>query len=152
MPFRTTDELIRKVIEVDEDVDLEPFILPANELVTELCDAPYADSDDAYSEERLELIERWLSAHFYTVLEGRTSFEKASRVSQSIESKVDLGFNLSKYGQTAMRLDTKGGLAALDRRSNSASSIKGNQGVITATAYWLGKTDAELQKEPKEGV
>lgn len=129
MPYRTTPELIAQIIEVDEEIDLDAFILSANELVTEICEPA------GYTDDRLELIERWLAAHFYCMNDPRASFEKAGRVSTSYESKPDLGFNLSKYGQMAMRLDTSGGLAALDRKTNS---MKGNS-VGTPRVYWLGK-------------
>jgi hypothetical protein len=124
--MRTTAILVGAIIEVDETIDLDPFIAVANELVTEIC------SDSGYSAERLELIERWLSAHFYTNRDPRASEEKAGPVSAVYQSKVDLNLSTSHYGQTAMTLDTKGGLAALN-----ASIIKGRiKRALTVT--WLG--------------
>jgi hypothetical protein len=53
--------------------------------------------------------------------------EKADVVSEKKRSKVDLGFNLTHYGQMALRIDTEGNLAALDKRAKdgarSAASI-----------------------------
>ncbi len=115
---RTTDELVKGVIETDEDniPDLEPFITVANELVTEVCvDGPVARGDVvAYTSTRLELIERWLAAHFYAVRDPRSKSERAGPVSQEVESDTDLFLSTSKYGQHAMVLDTKGGLARLN--------------------------------------
>lgn len=136
MPFRTTPSLVRGIIEVDAAVDLDPFILPANELVTELLDG---DDPTGFTDERLELIERWLAAHFTCMFDPRPAFEKAGRVSTSYETKIELGLNLSKYGQMAMRLDTSGKLASLDRESNSA---KGNT-PGTPRVYYLGKDSDE---------
>ena len=80
----------------------------ANELVTEVC------TDKGYTDSRLELIERWLSAHFYTNRDPRAVNEKAGPVGVTYQSAVALNLNTSHYGQTAMLLDTAGGLAALN--------------------------------------
>ena len=131
---RTTSTLVGGIIEWDSDdskssyIDMAPFILVANELVTEFC------SSDDYTTIRLELIERWLSAHFFTIRDPRAESEKAGSVSEKFQSKVDLGFDTSHYGQMAMRLDTEGGLAALNEQIK-----KGRK--VTVTATWLGTAD-----------
>ena len=133
MALRTTDALVREIIEVDKKTtDLTPFITPANELVTELC------TNSGYSAERLELIERWLSAHFYAILAPRAKEEKAGPVSQTLQSRVELGLNVTHYGQAAMRLDTKGNLASMD-----IAATKGKARNITVTH--LGTTKAETK-------
>ena len=131
---RTTAVLVGGVIEWDSDeskssfISMFPFIAVANELVTECC------SSDDYTSTRLELIERWLSAHFYTVRDPRAESEKAGSVSERFQSKVDLGFDTSHYGQMAMRLDTEGCFAALNERMK-----KGKQATVGVT--WLGTAD-----------
>lgn len=133
---RTTADNVRAIIEVDStvivvDADLDPFIEIANELVTEQCVTNGPST--AYSSTRLELIERWLAAHFYTNRDPRPVNEEAGPVGVTYQSKVDLGFDTSHYGQTAMRLDTNGKLAALNDQTKKG-------GKITATAVWLGTT------------
>ena len=129
---RTTDVLVGGIIEVDAAIDIDPFIETANVLVTDLC-ATAVDEDGVlvYSSVRLELIERWLSAHFYATRDPRAVYEKAGPVAQENQSKVGLGFNNSHYGQMAMRLDTEGGLARLDY------SV-GKGGLPRAGVTWLG--------------
>ncbi len=122
---RTTSTLVQGIIEADRTIRLDPFIAIANELVTEKC------SSSDYTATRLELIERWLSAHFYTVRDMRAESEKAGSTSEKKQSKVDLGFDSSHYGQTAMRLDTAGSLASL----NNSMKGRGNQPV---SVTWLG--------------
>src|SRR6266545_3656927 len=107
--MRTTSELVAGIIEVDVTISLTPFISVANALVTEVC----GEVDD-YNVERLELIERWLSAHFYTNRDPRSVSERAGPVSATYQSAMDLNFSTSHYRQTAMLLDTAGGLAALN--------------------------------------
>jgi len=126
---RTTSADVEGIIEVDSNISLTPFITVANELVTECC-----SSSSNYTAIRLELIERWLSAHFYCVRDMRAESEKAGSISEKKQSKVDLGFNTSHYGQMAMRIDTEGGLAALNEQI-----LKGR--VSSIEFSWLGRAD-----------
>lgn len=130
MAIRTTNAQVAAIIELEVTVSTEPFIEVANSLVTELC----TDSD--YTDEKLELIERWLSAHFYAIREGRATLEKAGKVSATIQSKVDLGFDVTHYGQMAMRIDTAGNLAKLNEQTK-----KGGVPVVGMT--WVGRTEEE---------
>lgn len=129
---RTTSALVGGIIELDVNISVTPFIETANELVTECC-----GSVATYTAARLELIERWLTAHFYTVRDMRAESEKAGPTSEKKQSKVDLGLDTSHYGQTAMRLDTNGGLAVLNQKVK-----KGVTGLVEVT--WLGTEDAEI--------
>jgi hypothetical protein len=133
MAVRTTSAAVAGIIEVDSTISLTPFIEIANELVTECCDGA------GYTDARLELIERWLAAHFYSVRDQRASSETAGRVSESKQTKVDLGFNVTVHGQQALRLDTAGGLAALDKRT-----LAGRKASVGVT--WLG-TDYDDEDE-----
>lgn len=133
---RTTAAAIAGVIEVDADIvpndaAMLPFITVANELVTEYCTGTVHGPFTPYTDARLELIERWLAAHFYTNRDPRLASEGAGTVNASYQSRVDLGFDTSHYGQTAMRLDTNGGLAQLN-----AIMKKGQPRVAVA---YLGK-------------
>lgn len=111
MPYRTDSTSVGGIIEVDDSIDLDPFIETANALVTEIC-APLG-----YNEVRLELIERWLSAHFYAIRDPRARSEQAGDVQESFQFKIDLGLNQTRYGQMALQLDTKGGLKNLNENS-----------------------------------
>lgn len=135
MAVRTSEAAVEAIIETDATISLTPFIEVANALVTECC----ADVDD-YDATRLELIERWLSAHMYTVRDMRAESEKAGSVAEKKQSKVDIGFDTSHYGQTAMRVDTAGGLAALNIRIKKgiASTVQVN---------WMGTENPDLVEE-----
>ncbi len=128
---RTTETAVGLLIEVDETIPLASFIETANALVEEVC-VPLG-----YDDPRLELIERWLSAHCYATRDPRPVSEAAGSVSTTYQSKVDLGFNNSHYGQMAMRLDTKGGLATLEAKVKAGL-------ITTPLIWWLGSTEEEL--------
>ena len=128
---RTTATNIKKIIEVDTtivpaDADFDPFIDTANEIVTEMCTGDNGPAT-AYSVTRLELIERWLAAHFYAIRDPRAKSEKAGSVGVTYQGKVDLNLAVTTYGQQAMMIDTNGGL----NRLNTGKSP-------TATVLWLG--------------
>ncbi len=105
---RTTPTLVAGIIEVDPNIDLTPFIFPANELVTQLL------TSAGFTPERLELIERYLAAHFYTLRDPRPTSEQAGSVGTSYQNRVDLYLCTSHYGQMAIILDTSGALSQLN--------------------------------------
>jgi len=115
MAARTSEELVKKLLEVDVSItDFDVFITMANELTTECC----GDTSIGYSTTRLELIERNLAAHFICMRDPRFASEKAGDVAVTYQHRIDLGFRQTVFGQAAMRLDTNGGLAALDIRTD----------------------------------
>lgn len=113
---RTTAEAVKLVIETDDGIstDLVPFIETASALVDSHCVAPVdGNGNPINNATRLELIERWLTAHFYSIRDNatRTKTEKAGSVGASYSEKNDLNLNLTHWGQQAMMLDTSQGLA-----------------------------------------
>ncbi len=133
MANRATDALVEGVIEVDSAITLTPFITAANAIVTECC----TDLTVDYTAAQLVIIETWLAAHIYTIRDMRAETEKAGPVSEKFQSKVDLGFDTSHYGQMAMRLDWKGGLAALNEQIKKGTKK-------TPLMTWLGKEEDDL--------
>lgn len=125
MAIRTTSVAVEGIIEVDANIPLTPFIETASSLVDDV-----AAADSPPNSTRLELIERYLSAHFYTLRDPRPTSEKAGPVASSYQSKVDLGLNTSHYGQMAISLDPTGTL----KRASSGRKI--------GATCWLG-TEAD---------
>ncbi len=118
---RTTPELVRGIIDAQADVDLTPFIATANLLVNVVCAA--SGYTDGYVGSQMELIERWLSAHFYTVFDNQLTAAKAGTVSVHYQNKIDYGLKSSIYGQQAILLDTAGNLAALENTAQIKRKI-----------------------------
>lgn len=127
MTARTTPTLVKAIIEVDSGHDLAPYIEVANGIVTEKL-------ADKHADDRLALIEKWLSAHFYACSNPRLASESIGGViSESYQQKVDLGFHLTSYGQQAMLLDTSGTLAAMNDALLNGKKMKPKM-----TIKWLG--------------
>jgi hypothetical protein len=137
---RTTAELVTALFEegtVDDGVDLTPYI-EASSMVVDRVVATAKDDygSDYYNNIQLEIIERWLAAHYFSVRSPASVFEGAGKVQSSYESKVDLNLNNTRFGQAALSLDTAGGLARLQQ-----SLLKG--GRIKPLVVWLGKERGE---------
>ncbi len=139
MAVRTTDALVGGIIEVTASISLTPFIAAANTLVTQCCTGDAVSTD--YTADDLQQIETWLAAHFYTVRDMRAERERAGSVEEKFQSKVDLGFSTSHYGQMAMTLDYQGGLASLNQ-----DIIAGNKKTVSIS--WLGVEEADADPSP----
>lgn len=109
---RVTEAEVRAImLDIDPNLtDLSPFITAANLLVTQVC------TDSSLSDALLKEIERWLSAHYVCMADPRLMSEGIQSAKDVYESKVDLGLDVSRYGQQAKRLDTSGALARLDKQ------------------------------------
>lgn len=126
MGARTTVKEVQKILDYDTDIcNIDAFIDAANELVTEVC------GPAGYTEKRLKVIETWLTAHFIAVRDQRKASEGTGGASASYQTRVEMGLNVTVYGQQVLRLDTKGGLAALEH-----SIEQGGRRTVAIT--WLG--------------
>lgn len=136
MANRATPDMVKAVILSGVDVthDLTPFITAAHSIIEDECLA------SGYDEDKLTLIETWLSAHFYACDQRRTI---ASSVGQGAASEsfdkieVNIGLTNTIYGQMAIRIDTAGNLAAMD---NAMNTIKKVLPEGSAGSTWLGKS------------
>lgn len=124
MAFYTNQDKVAGIIELEDPnaEDLIPFIESAHQLIVAVC------LESGYTDGELELIERWLAAHFYDHMKPRVAADAvtgAVGVSERFENiTTDLGLNVTKYGQQAMRMDYFGNLAALDNKLKKTLGVK----------------------------
>lgn len=138
MPYTTATQ-VETIIDVDEGDDLTAFIAAADMLVQECCLLDVDGNSLGYTDVQLEMIERWLSAHFYAIFEPRSFLDQVGDLRQQIESKVNLRLEVTRYGQQAMLLDFHGGLAALN---NGLAKVEKKFPAITGrkpSINWLGR-------------
>lgn len=136
MAARTTSVLVGGIIELDDTIDVSPFIDTANLLVNRLC-VPATDADDNpyYTDDNeLEMIERWLAAHFYAIRDPRNVVSTVESLVDRFESRVDLHLDITRYGQQAMFVDTSGALAEYNRTIAKGPIARRRVGVT-----WLGQ-------------
>ena len=131
MPIRTTPELVGGIIELDPViVSIAPFIAAASALVDGVeRRSDTLDSDEQLDSARLEIIETWLAAHFYAIRDPRPERERAGSVEVKHQTSVDLGLNVTHYGQQAMMLDTTGYLSEIS---------SGKKRIREVSLHWVG--------------
>jgi hypothetical protein len=127
---RTTADLVKGILDVDEDISLTPFINAANVLVTEACGSA------GYEDDHLQQIETWLAAHFYCSRDPRVSYEVIGPLATTFQYKNGLFLANTSYGQMALTLDVKGGLAQLSK------NMEEGRKKTTAGVYFLGTTES----------
>lgn len=125
---RTTDAAVRSIIDTDSDVSLDGFIKTASGLVTWL---DGKDTAGVLTDEQLETIEMWLTAHFYAHKDQLFQSKSTGRASGSFQGQTAMILSSTQYGQTAMLLDVTGNLAALNQET-----LTGNK--KSANLFWLG--------------
>jgi len=126
---RTTPPAVQAIIEVDTTVNLDPYILAGNALVTWL---EGKDSDNLLSADLLELIETYLAAHFYEANRDRKQQSKGvGGANDSYQGQTAMVLSSTDPGQTAMLLDVTGKLA---QRSQDAQTGKRRK----ARVLWAG--------------
>lgn len=130
--YRTTPALVSGIVQTQEGVDLTPFIATGNMLTTAICGNYNPPYTDGFVGSQMELIERWLSGHFYTIYDNQLAAAKAGSVNVVYQTKIDFGLMNSMQGQQAMMLDTGGGLASWNNLAKTKRTIK-------ISAAWLGK-------------
>lgn len=134
MPIRTDDGQVQAILsDYNSTVDLSPFIEDASLMVDDNC----LESD--YTNAKLERIETWLAAHLYETAHGRVVTEQVSTSGGAgrrvtMESKIGLGLDLTRYGQMVKRLDNEGNLAAMD---NAMNTVK--KGLLAPSVIYLGR-------------
>ena len=99
---RVTDDQVKEIIETD--LDTTPFIDTATILVDDLV-------GKCLSDEKLEKIELYLSAHFVTLQERVLKSDEFGDSKEEYFADIGKGLDSSNYGQTAKVLDTSGCLA-----------------------------------------
>jgi hypothetical protein len=133
---RTTDTAVKAILLRDYDTrnspSLDSFIETASALVDDLVDCA-TGKGVTFSAGRLELIERYLAAHFYQQSDKGFTSKSTGDASASYQGKTDMYLTSTLYGQTAITLDKTGCLR----------SIGTGQVANTARGIWLGKKPSE---------
>lgn len=134
---RTNSALVAQLLSVDPDVSLSGVIDTASALVDALCEPP-----GVYSDSQLELIERWLAAHFYAIrqdsgdsltskeIDGVRETYARRNVGPTSGNNLAYGLRLTSYGQQALVLDYNGYLAFANQKVHSL--------IRRVTTGWIG--------------
>ena len=133
MSQRTTPEAVQALLEVGGDYNtvtqpnLQIFIDWASPLVDQVVifagqkffTLPTASQ---------EIIERWLSAHGYVMMDQNLSQKTTAGASGTFQGQTGLNLDGSKYGQSAMAADWTGSLSAINKRAFASGFSTGRRG------------------------
>jgi hypothetical protein len=142
MPEHTNADLVKGVLLNDYDADINPDLAPAIASASLMVDDVQARGTQIgapVSEDRLEVIERWLAAHFYAVSDRPYASRSTGGGSGSFDGKTDKGLDFTGYGQHAKLLDPTGYLASLGGAAGG-----GGEGVVRPKVggFWAGRSNS----------
>lgn len=118
---RTTDEAVQALLQYDSSISVTPFIEAATVVVDRVSSCA-SSKGEALTSTELELIERWLAAHYYTVRDQRYKSKSTEKASATFET--------INYLDTAMAIDRSGCLSGISKQK-------------TVGLFWLGKAPSE---------
>lgn len=115
MPLVTSQEVRAVVDTVPDTLDLDNFIETASLIVTEQL------TDPSLSANRKKLIELYLAAHFTAISLERGGLvkDKTGDGEAEYSDVYEGGFAMTRFGQSAMQLDTTGVLKEIDEAAKT---------------------------------
>ena len=119
--MRTSEEEVEEILDPKleiEDLNITAFITTANNLVNQ-------QLQGELSNEILNEIEKWLSAHFVTVSVRQPQRYSLGDEDISYDNELGLGLDNTMYGQQAKMLDTTGSLSSLGQKKASLTVVSG---------------------------
>lgn len=126
--MRTTADAVRAIVGLASTESVDGFIETATLLVDEI-----AECDSSASYAKLELIERWLAAHFARIKHPHLSSKSLGGASASF-GRCNVGMRLdgTPEGQQALMLDTSG---CLQKKTSAKARV-----------YWGGSTVEKIRQ------
>lgn len=117
--YRTTASAVRAVGGFPTSLNVDVFIETANILVDQVA----ACAGSKLTDRQLEMIERWLAAHFTKVMSPSATSKSIGGASTSYEGRGNSGMGLyqTSYGQHALILDTSGCLQKITAKRPTLS-------------------------------
>lgn len=124
MAVRTTGSEVEAVLTDDYDgsTSLTPYIAAASSIVDRLA---ALDSSGVLTSAQLTLIETWLSAHCYCMMDRLMQSEGKGKSSGTVMGVFGKRLESTTYGQMALSLDWSGRLSSIGKQR--------------ARMDWLGK-------------
>jgi len=136
---RTTEAAVKLILsdhyDTEKNPSLDSFIATAASLVGRIT-TKNTSGGFGMSDADLELVERWLSAHFYTHSDMiAASKSTGGSASGSFQGQTGMYFDSTLYGQTAKMLDATGLLANIQKESQ--------EGKQRVSLKWAGTRPSE---------
>ncbi len=136
MAQRTTPTLVAKTLGNDYDgsANLNPSIDTAGVHVRRIITRG-TELGITVEEVDLEIIERWLAAHFYACSDRPYQSRSTLNASGSMQGQTGMGLTFTVYGQQAIALDPTGYLATIGKGGKVARGVWAGTNVNDALDY-----------------
>lgn len=123
-PYRTNTGAVLAVLEPGKEYDtlFSPDLTPFMDAAQALTNRVYTSSairGYIYTAPELEVIERYLAAHFYCTSDKVYASKSAGGASGSFMQQTGKGLEQTPHGQTALRLDYSGVLNGIDKAARA---------------------------------
>lgn len=145
MPY-TNNAAVQEILgdNYDGATDLTPFVDTASSFMQRvtLCAAELVaagDLDVALSNAELELMERWLAAHCYALMDQTYEGKATDGASGKFRGKTDTYLEATLYGQMAVALDRSECMMGIQGKTGAA--VKATVGAgkeVNPKTFWLG--------------
>lgn len=138
---RTTSALVEGVLlsDYDSQYNLQPFIDTAAVVVTRVSDCAVSRGIPLTTAE-LELVERWLAAHFYATSDRPYQERTTDGARGKFQGETGMYLDSTFYGQQALLIDYSGCLASIGSGGADGSGLTSRN---AARVVWLGKPPSE---------
>lgn len=116
MSLRNSVAEVKTIIDTTlDDEQITPFMKTANVLIAEVL------AGAGYSDDLLDEIELWLTAHFIAIRDPRAARERVDNTEVHYQGKTGEGLSHTSYGQQVLILDIKGKFTDLIDGKGSAT-------------------------------
>ncbi len=102
---------------------MSPFIDAASIVVDSVYDCDQA-KDGVLTAAQLVILETWIAAHFYSVMDQKVQQTKTGDTSETFQGVTDMYMSGTQYGQTAIMLDSSGCLARMNKEAKNGGRNK----------------------------
>lgn len=131
---RTTPTAVQGILLQDYNVanSLSPFVESASAFIDQ-CVTVAAARGTPLPSTLQEILERWVSAHIYVMVDQAYAQKSTGGASASFQGQTGMVFEATKYGQTALMLDTTGTLTVMSKRQVAGVDWLGTN---SPTSFW----------------
>lgn len=119
--------------------DLQAFIDTASLIVSRV-NTCATTKGVTLSTEELEMIERYLAAHYFSHADQLYQSKSTNGASGSFQGQTGKGIESSQYGMTALQLDPSGCLNAITKGARASVTWGGKPTSTQLSAYERGNT------------
>ncbi len=124
-PYRTNEVAVKSVLAPGKEYDLRlnpslvPFMDAAQALTNRVAGLAVHRSSGGYSPNELEVIERYLAAHFYLTSDKAYSNKSDGGASATFMQQTGKRLDQTPHGQTALNLDYLGVLNGINSNARA---------------------------------